>query len=205
VIAATLASIYFLTQIAGTSHGAAQIALKGSAVAVLAIAAAVAARTRDGWLLAAVMALGALGDVLIEFDMAAGATAFAAGHIVAIALYLANRRPAPLPTSQKAAAVALLLAAPLLWLLAGDTKDAGIALYAALLCAMAAAAWTSRFPRYRTGIGAVLFIVSDALILARLGGNADPALAERAIWPLYAAGQILIFVGVRQTLAAMRQ
>jgi uncharacterized membrane protein YhhN len=197
-----LASVYFLAEIAGLDGGAAQIALKGSAVAVLAVAAAAAARTRDGWLLTAVMTLGALGDVLIEFYMIAGAGAFAAGHAVAIALYLSYRRPGPLPMSQQAAAGALLITAPLLWLLAGDAKDAGIALYAALLCAMAASAWTSRFPRYRTGVGALLFVVSDAFILARLGGNVDPALAELLIWPLYAAGQILIFIGVHRTLKA---
>lgn len=200
--AAIAAAIYFIASRLGVTEGWLAVALKGSALAILAVTAGLAAQSRDGWLLAAVMAFGALGDIVLEFDMMTGAGAFALGHAVAIVLYLQNRRTAPMPMSQKAAAVALLLAAPLLWMLAGAAKDAGIALYAALLCGMAAAAWTSRFSRYRTGIGAVLFLLSDALILARLGGNVDPTLAGILIWPLYAAGQILIFVGVRGGLAA---
>jgi uncharacterized membrane protein YhhN len=34
---------------------------------------------------------------------------------------------------------------------------------------MAAAAWSSRFPRYRVGAGAVLFVISDWLIFSRMG------------------------------------
>ena len=70
----------------------AMIAVKGAGVGLLAIAAACARASPDGWLLAAVLALGAAGDVLLEIDFAAGAAAFAAGHVVAIMLYLRNRR-----------------------------------------------------------------------------------------------------------------
>src|SRR5687767_8324548 len=52
------------------------IAVKGMAVGLLAIAAASIARTADGWLLAAVLALGAAGDVLLEIEFGAGAAAF---------------------------------------------------------------------------------------------------------------------------------
>lgn len=199
-LAAIAAAIYFLAMNADLPF-ALHVALKGSAVAILAAGAAAQARGKDGWLLAAVMAFGALGDILLEFNLLVGAAAFAVGHVVAIALYLRNRRPA-MPMSQKAAAGVLLLCAPFLYLIAGPAAGAGIAFYAFLLAAMAAAAWTSRFSRYRTGIGAVLFLASDAFIFARLGGRMDPAQAALFIWPLYAAGQILIFVGVRQKLAA---
>ena len=202
VLAAALAAIvFFVVDQLGIVGGLPRIVLKGSAVAILAASAAANARSRDGWLLAGVMAAGALGDMFIELSIMLGAAAFAVGHAIAIWLYLANRRPAPMPMSQKAAAAALLLTAPLLWLLAGKAGDAGVALYVALLTLMAATAWTSRFSRYRTGVGALMFLVSDALILADLGGKVDPGLAALAIWPLYAAGQILIFVGVRTRLA----
>lgn len=200
-LAAIAAAAYFLAMNAGLPF-ALHVALKGACVTILAVASAIAARDTDGWLFAGVMALGALGDILLEFDLMTGASAFAAGHVAAIWLYLRNRRDGPMPRSQYAAAGVLLLSAPFLYLIAGPAADAGIALYAALLCAMAAAAWTSRFPRYRTGIGAILFLVSDAFIFARLGGRMDPDQAARFIWPLYAAGQILIFAGVRQRLAA---
>jgi len=200
-LAAIAAAAYFLAMNAGLPF-AAHVALKGACLSILAIAAATAAHRTDGWLLAGVMAFGALGDMLLEFDLMIGASAFAAGHVVAIWLYLRNRRAGPMPISQRGAALALLLSAPFLYLIAGPAANAGIALYSFLLAAMAAAAWTSRFPRYRTGIGAILFLASDAFIFARLGGRMDPDQAALFIWPLYTAGQILIFVGVRQRLGA---
>jgi uncharacterized membrane protein YhhN len=65
---------------------------------------------------------------------------------------------------------------------------------------MAASAWISRFPRYLTGIGAMMFLGSDLLIFARLGPLAGSALPGLLIWPLYFAGQVLIAWGVTQTL-----
>ena len=112
-LAALAATAYLLLMNADIGFAAHTI-LKGSAVAILALAAAAAARSTDGWLLAAVMALGAAGDVLIEFTLIAGAAAFAVGHVAAIGLYYRNRRPAgSMPVSQPAAATALLLSAPL--------------------------------------------------------------------------------------------
>lgn len=195
-----LAAMLYFTLAGSDLPPALLIVSKGAAVAILAIAAALGARGRDGWLLAMMMALGAAGDMLLEIDMMAGAAAFAAGHVCAIVLYLGNLRTAVMPFSQKAAAAALLLAALPLYLLSGERGEAGIAVYATLLCGMAVSAWLSRFSRYRTGIGAVLFVISDALVFARLGGTLAPALAA-LIWPLYAAGQLLIFIGVRETLA----
>jgi len=198
-LAAIAAIAYFLAMNAGLPF-AAHVALKGACVTILAIAAAAQARETNGWLLAGVMALGALGDILLEFNLMTGAAAFALGHVIAIWLYLRNRRAGPMPISQRGAALALLLCAPFLYLIAGPIADAGIVFYSFLLCAMAAAAWTSRFSRYRTGIGAVLFVISDAFIFARLGGRMDADQASLFIWPLYATGQILIFAGVRQRL-----
>src|SRR5262249_26817165 len=66
---------------------------KGSGVALLALYAASRAKSLDGWLIAAVMALGALGDVLLETNgLQVGAVAFLAGHLVAVWLYLKDRR-----------------------------------------------------------------------------------------------------------------
>ena len=65
---------------------------------------------------------------------------------------------------------------------------------------MAAAAWTSSFPRYRVGIGALLFVVSDLLIFARMGAWQDHWAPHAFIWPLYYIGQLLITVGVITTV-----
>lgn len=174
-----------------------ELAWKGSGVGLLAVYAALKARDQDGWLLAAVMAFGALGDVLLHFGLIAGALAFLAGHLVAIDLYFANRRPAP-TRSQLAFAVLIVPATvTIAWLLPGDRAAApGIALYATGLALMAATAWISRFPRYRVGIGALMFVVSDLLIFARSGPIPEGFLSGLAVWGLYYFGQLLICVGV---------
>ena len=177
----------------------AMIAIKGAGVGLLAIAAAWRARGADGWLLAAVMALGAAGDVLLEIDFAAGASAFANGHIVAIILYLRNRRGAAGLLDRAIAAFLPAAAAALPLLLLSDRpENLAFALYGALVGAMAAAAWTSRFPRPLAGAGAMVFVISDMLIAARMGSDLE--WLGLPIWLLYYLGQLMIFLGVATSL-----
>lgn len=177
------------------------VAWKGAGVALLAIWAAVNAHNRDGWLITAVMALGALGDVLLERSQTGGALAFLAGHVVAIILYLLHRRTKPSP-SQVALSILLLAAVPVIaFLLPADrTAAPGVAVYATGLGAMAASAWISRFPRYRVGLGAVMFVASDLLIFSEMGPLAGSLVPFFLIWPLYFAGQALIAWGAVTTL-----
>lgn len=173
-------------------------AWKGAGVALLALYALSRARSLDGWLIFAVMALGALGDVLLETSgLIVGALAFLAGHVVAIGLYLRNRRTRLTP-SQIGLAVALPPATvAIAYALPADRAMApGVAAYALGLSLMAALAWTSRFPRLKTGLGAVMFVASDLLIFARAGPLQGAAWVGVAIWGLYYLGQYLICVGV---------
>jgi uncharacterized membrane protein YhhN len=181
---------------------AADMALKGAAVGLLALSAALGARSRDGWLLACVMALGATGDMLLEISLAAGAAAFAAGHAVAILLYRRNRR---LDGDQIDCAVAALIllaatAVPAL-LLRGRAEAWPFTAYALLLGAMAASAWLSRFPRGLVALGGLSFLASDMLIALRMAG--DTAGLGAPIWLLYYAGQLLIFLGVTSSPSQM--
>ena len=182
-----------------------ELAWKGSGVGLLAVYAALKARDRDGWLLAVVMAFGALGDVLLHFGLVPGALAFLVGHLVAIGLYLRNRRPA-LTRSQLALGVLIVPATVIIaYLLPGDRAGApGIALYATGLALMAATAWTSRFPRFTVGIGALMFVVSDLLIFARSGPIPESFASGLAVWGLYYFGELLICVGVVGALARGR-
>ncbi|MEK6637356.1 MAG: lysoplasmalogenase [Pseudomonadota bacterium] len=176
---------------------------KGAGVSLLALWAAAKAGDQDGWLLAAVMACGAAGDVLLETaGLMTGAVAFAVGHLIAIWLYARNRR-ASLTPSQRLLAVLIIPATVITaYVLPADRSVAlGIVIYALLLSVMAAMAWTSLFPRYRTGIGAMMFVASDLLIFARLGPIGDTVTVGVAIWLLYFVGQWLIAVGVREGLA----
>ncbi|MFM2302011.1 MAG: hypothetical protein RLZZ84_1747 [Pseudomonadota bacterium] len=183
-----------------------QMVLKGAGVALLAAYALARHKGADGRQFAAVMACGALGDVLIELSLQAGAIAFLIGHLIAIGLYLRHRRPI-MALSQKLAATAFLILIPVIaFLLPADRAAApGVALYALGLGAMTAAAWTSSFPRYRVGLGAVLFAGSDLLIFAHLGPLAHSALPGLLIWPLYYFGQFLIATGVIGELSARRR
>lgn len=180
---------------AGSMGPAATIAVKGAAVGLLALAAVLCARTLDGWLLAGLLALGALGDVLLEIHFGAGAAAFAAGHIVAIGLYR-RHRCAGVNMSQVIVAALLPAAAAAVpaFLLWGRPEAVPFIAYGLLLGAMAASAWLSRFPRRLVASGALLFLASDMLIAVRLGVGAQ--WLGLPVWYLYYAGQLLIFVGV---------
>lgn len=177
------------------------MALKGAGVALLAAYVFRRRVGQDGLLLTVFFALCATGDVLIEIEVIYGGAAFFAAHLAAIALYLRNRREKP-AASQRAAATALLLLTPVLcWLLSGS-QQAG--LYGLALGGMAAGAWMSRFPRYRVGTGAVLFVLSDLLIFSEMGTFDIAPIPYLLVWPLYYVGQLLIATGVVQTLLADR-
>jgi uncharacterized membrane protein YhhN len=183
----------------------AMLAWKGAGVWFLALYAALQAKTIDGWLITVVMAMGAAGDVLVETDLTRGGLAFAAGHVVAIGLYVRHRR-----TSLTGSQLALsLLTVPLTmfiaWRLPADRADAvSIVPYALFLGLMAATAWISRFTRYRVGIGAMLFLISDLLIFARMGPLAEAVWVSPLIWACYFAGQVLIVMGVIRYLATRK-
>jgi len=177
------------------------IAMKGAGIGLLALAAALRARSADGWLLALVLGLGATGDVLLEVSLAAGAAAFAAGHVAAIFLYRRNRRDETDQTDWAVAALILLAAAAVPGLLLQGRPEAlPFTAYALLLGAMAATAWLSRFPRRLVALGALLFLASDMLIAFRMAS--DTAGLGPPIWLLYYVGQLLIFVGVTSSLPA---
>jgi uncharacterized membrane protein YhhN len=177
------------------------VAVKGAGVGLLAVAAAARARSLDGWLLAALLALGSVGDILIELSLTAGGGAFAAAHMVSIALYRRNRRPDASPREQGFAALLAAATATTTLLLLLDRPEAlPFTAYALLLGAMVATAWLSRFPRRLVGTGALLFLASDLLIVARIGLDARAPVFGVAIWYLYYFGQLLIFLGVRTAL-----
>ena len=188
-------SYYFIRQ--GTVPDIYEWAWKGVGVALLAVYALTRHKGADSRQIAAVMAFGALGDVLIELQLEAGAVAFLIGHLIAIQLYRRHRRES-LTFSQKAAGLVMLVLIPVIAFMLPTERAAapGITLYSAGLAAMTAAAWTSSFPRYRVALGAVMFAVSDLLIFSRMGPLAQSPLPDLLIWPLYYFGQFLICVGV---------
>ena len=200
-LVAVLAGLAFLP-LAAVLEGPAVVAAKGAGVTLLALAALALRAPGGGWL-AAIMAAGALGDVLLEIPglFIAGAGSFAAGHIIAMIFYARRRRPSGAPLRLGAAALILfgLIMPPLLQ---PRLLPVGVAmLYAVLLCGMAASLWLSRLPRIAAW-GALLFVASDTLIVARLAGHSlgGPTLSGAAVWLSYLAGQAMIWLGVARGL-----
>lgn len=166
---------------------------KGAGVALLAVYAWRHHPVADAHRIALVMALGALGDMILEVSFTGGALAFLLGHMAAIALYLKHHRPV-LNQAERITTVFLLLSIPLAsFALTGRPE---VALYALGLGGMTAAAYASDFPRMRVALGAAMFAVSDLLIFARMGPLAESAIPHLLVWPLYYFGQFLITVGV---------
>ena len=173
------------------------ILLKGGACAFLAIYAWQRHDSQDARLIALYLGLCAIADMALELWFEVGGAIFVAAHMAAIALFLRNRRE-HIGGSQKMAAAGLLILTPIIaYLLAGAFA---VALYGLALGGMAASAWASRFPRYRVGTGAALFVVSDLLIFSRMGPLADSSLPDLLIWPIYYSAQFLIATGVIRTL-----
>ncbi len=191
-VAAGLSYLVFI--VLGEEVSELTIVWKGAGLTLLAAWALAVARKPEDRIIAAVLACGAVGDVLFEtHGMTIGALGFASGHVIAIWLYTRHIR-GRIVGSQLAAAVALAIGTPLIaWLLTGGLD---IVVYATMLGGMAASAWLSRFSRYSVGIGAVMFVVSDLIIFARMGPLADVTLVPAAIWLLYFGGQYLIATGV---------
>jgi uncharacterized membrane protein YhhN len=190
LVAALLAGISFAF-VPRAPDDAWWVAWKALGVALLALWAAFHARDGNGWLLVGVLAVGALGDVLLEIlGMAIGGAAFLVGHLIAITLYLANRRG----TRRSAIATALAGAAIVSDSAFAMTRDSGVALYASGLGGMAGSAIASRFPI--AAFGAVSFVLSDLMIFAALGPLAHSTLPGLVIWPTYLVGQVLVAIGV---------
>ena len=182
------------------------VIVKGSGVGLLALAALLLASPQRWWL-AAIMAAGALGDVLIALPNGfyAGAGAFAVGHVIALIFYFRQRQDRS-PAIEVLAAMAIVgwgLVMPGLVSPPG-TPVGALMLYSVLLCGMAAALLRSRFSRVAV-LGALLFIASDTLLIMRLGGRVvgDATLHGLLVWCGYYFGQLLIFAGVTAGLTTV--
>ena len=200
---ALLGGISFFIAVYQRLDGPAIWAWKTSGVGLLAVWAAANARGKFGWMIAAALGFGALGDYLLDAKgLEVGAVAFVIGHIIAISLYLMNRRAQTTPSQRLLGWLTMPATLAIVWgMLSPAPGWWHAAIYSLFVAAMAATAWTSRFPRYRTGIGAMLFLASDLFIFAGEGGVLSKDVTLWLVWPLYFGGQALIAWGVVSTLA----
>ena len=177
------------------------VPLPGVATGLLALYALLQRAGSTSRHLAAIMTVAAVRDVLFQVDLAISALVFFVYHLLAISLYLRHPREHATAT-QKAAAVAMLVLTPIVaWSLPADrTLAAPMGLYGLAVGGMAACAWMSAFPRYRVGIGAALLLAFNLIVIAELGPLMGQEVPDLLSWPLYYVGQLLVTVGVVQTL-----
>ena len=199
-LAAGLAFLLVSPMLDGTAH----LMLKGSGVTLLALSALQIRADGARWL-AAIMALGALGDVLLDLPglFIAGAGSFAVGHIVAIIFYARHRSEAK-ATDRLIAVCLILFGLAMPPLLTPVGQPYGLTMvYAVLLTGMAASLWLSRFPRL-AALGAVAFVLSDTILVLRMGGGRliGPRADGALVWAFYFGGQWLITLGVGRGLLA---
>jgi uncharacterized membrane protein YhhN len=179
-------------------------AFKASAIVTL----AVLARARGARLVAAGLALGAVGDALLALQtqttFLAGAGAFLLGHLCYIAAFLRNGAGvrAALRTPWRVAAMLAVVATAVAGaaLLPADPAIAApLGVYSSVLSAMTIAAFTLTPAQWPATAGAALFFVSDAFVaLNMFHPVADPAAAVALSftgWMIYWAGQAGICVG----------
>lgn len=203
--AACAAVAYLLLTLAGVSPGL-TLAIKPLAVLSLAVGAW---QTRAR-LLAVALLVHATGDVAIEVGgILAGIGPFLVGHLLYLALFWpllprSNGSDHSLSSGLGSSiwrrlTVALLagwagfLVSLLLPRLDGPLV-AAVPVYAAALLAMASAATLSRVTAL-TVLGAVLYVASDSLLAIDAFVTSLPA-RDLAVWPTYAAGQILLATGL---------
>lgn len=153
-------------------------------------------------LLVGALALSALGDAFLAFDgermFLGGLGSFLVAHLAYAALFLTIGDPANL--SGVRIAVGAAMAAGVLamifrlWPAAGKSMQVPVACYGAAILAMGLTALTVAQPM--VGVGAGLFMVSDALLGAhRFLLKADSPLRpafSRGVWALYWIGQATI-------------
>jgi len=192
-ISAAATAIYMLT-------GGAII--KGCAVGALALLALRArGARRDAGLLGLALALSTVGDVLLDLDpklFVFGLAAFLLAHLTYISLFVRNRARPLAPGKWRVAVVIAVLAfsaALSVWILPSvGALAVPVVLYIGAITTMVSTAILARFEKPWVAVGAVLFLVSDALLAIHRFKTPVP-LRDYLVWTTYYLGQCGIALG----------
>ncbi|MBP5271078.1 MAG: lysoplasmalogenase [Clostridia bacterium] len=156
------------------------------------------------------LALGAVGDVLLEVSrgrrglFVAGGASFAAGHLLYIAAFALVCPGHALYAVAAAVPAAVLITVTLCAVFGiGGQKRAAVAVYACVLSFMASyaviCAFVSRDTRFlRIASGAVLFLASDILLAINIFSKNKKKAVGTVCLLCYYAGQLLIASGLYQ-------
>lgn len=178
-------------------------AIKGTAVGLLAIFVLISMQSVNHFLLLLALTASVAGDVFlalpIENAFIKGLSAFLVAQLLFIILYLKNR----MPFAELSAA--RLRVCGLLWATAGiaifflyphlGELMIPVFVYTAALVGMATTALFSKFPVKLTGLGALLFVVSDSVLGARQFLTV-PEFTGYIVWGTYYLAELLMTLGV---------
>ncbi|MEJ2457851.1 MAG: hypothetical protein P8Y58_06750 [Novosphingobium sp.] len=180
------------------------LTLKAAPLVLLAAYATLRHRGHDSQLLAAMLIFEGVGAALSDLAESWAGIVMVVGFALGIGLFLTHRRP-HLTGSQKGLAVALLLLTPVICqFVVNPLAGVGWApvYFGVAMGGMAASAWTSRFPRYRVGLGALLIVAGSMAALISLRVVNGPGLGEILGWPLFYLGNLIMATGVTGELRA---
>jgi uncharacterized membrane protein YhhN len=173
---------------------------KGCAVGGLAVLALRArGMRRDAGLLALALALSTTGDVLLDLDpalFAFGLGAFLLAHLTYVCLFVRNRK-AGIRWAQVAEVVPIVASSAILsiWIVPSVGGLAvPVVLYICALTAMVCTAMLARFRLPWVASGAILFLISDALLAIHKFKTPVP-FRDYLVWTTYYLGQCGIALG----------
>ena len=169
-ISAATSIFYLLTQRWQPFAGSALV--KGCAVGALAVLALRSRGVRrDAGVLALGLAFSTAGDVLLDLDprlFAFGLGAFLLAHLTYICLFARNRTPGIRLDPAHLAAVLLIMVSSItlaVWIVpAAGALAVPVVVYVCALTTMVSAAILARFRQPWVAVGAILFLISDALL-----------------------------------------
>ena len=177
--------------------------VKTAAIGFLTLFALMNAKRGDIIFLVFALAAGAAGDFLItgttNISLMNAIFAFGIGHIFYIFLFMFNF------CRVKELSLMRLKLTALLWAGAGFgvfylwpqlvNQPLALLVYMGLLLVMASMALLSRYPIFLTGLGGVLFLVSDVFLGLGLILQID-LWTTHLVWPLYYVGQFMLCMGI---------
>lgn len=170
---------------------------KGACTAGLALSVAVASRGPAANRLALALAISAVADMLLAAgQLIVCGVLFSISHLIAISVFWSHRDRSAASVRRAAATMVPVASFALSWLaIRGTELPFYFALYPLLSGIMAASAIVSRFPVWLCGLGAVVFICSDVLVVAWLGVLArDPSFGFLT-WLTYFVGYAMLARG----------
>jgi hypothetical protein len=179
---------------------------KGICTLGLALSVAVASKARPIRLLALALAISAIADMVLAIKaMVASGLLFSVSHVIAIMVFWRNRAELITPLRRAIAVSVPLISCGLsVAAIYGTDVPLVFALYPLLSGLMAATAILSRFPLWLCGLGAVIFICSDVLVVAWLGVLARDPWYGFLTWLSYFTGYALLARGAAMVRTAIR-